>query len=178
MSLTASPFSSVQLRRRPKRFKTLLGISVAQFDAIYARLYTDELVRQAQRHRLWDRPRVEKLVAGNAVRLREYLAITLLYLRQYNIQEILATSFDLSQGQISKIVSRTTSGLERILPTPERTVAALLACVEQIDPAFRADYSVPLIIDASEQRIERSTTLAQQKTDYSGKKSTTVEKSN
>lgn len=90
MALTDSPFSSVQLRRQPKRFKTLLGISVAQFDAIYARLYADELVQQAQRHRLWDRPRVEKLVAGNAVRLREYLAITLLDIPRNNL--------DLGQG--------------------------------------------------------------------------------
>ena len=177
MALIDSPFSSVKLRNRPQRFLTLLGVSVEQFDAIFEKLYQAELQHQKRYHSLWRKERVERLVARNEKTLREYLCITLLYIRQYNIQEVLAASFDISQAQISKIISRTSKLLEEILPTPEKAVESLTERIKQIDSALRRQYNATAIIDASEQRIERHQDQDQQQRDYSGKKSATPENS-
>jgi len=177
MPLQDSAFSSVRLRKKPKRFLTLLGVTVEQFDTIFDKLYEHGLSYQKQRHRLWRIERVEKMVARNTDTLQEYLCITLLYIRQYNIQEILATSFDISQAQISKIVNRISCMLEHILPVPEKVVTALTEHVQQMDPTIRKKYAATIIIDASEQHIERSHDKQKQRDDYSGKKNATAENS-
>ncbi len=175
MALVDSPHSSVKLREKPERFLTLLGVTVEQFDTIYTKLRHYEVLQQQRSHPLRRRARVEKMIARNTETLREYLCITLLYLRQYNIQEVLAASFDLSQAQVSKIVNRISKTLEEILPVPKNAVSALSERIEQIDPAIRNDYSATLIIDASEQRIERSQNQEQQRQEFSGKKNTIAE---
>lgn len=175
MPLVDSPHSSVRLREKPERFLTLLGVTVEQFDAIYTKLHHYEVLQQQRSHPLRHRERVEKMIARNAETLREYLCITLLYIRQYNIQEVLAASFDLSQAQVSKIVNRISKILKEILPVPGNAVSALSERIEQIAPTLRNDYSATLIIDASEQRIERSQNQQQQRQDFSGKKNTIVE---
>lgn len=175
MALVDSPHSSVRLREKPERFLTLLGVTVEQFDAIYTKLHHHEVLQQQRSRPLRRRERVEKMVDRSSETLREYLCIALLYIRQYNIQEVLAASFDISQAQVSKIVNRISAILEEILPVPENTVSALAERIEQIDPTLRNDYSATLIIDASEQRIERSQDQEQQRQDYSGKKNTIAE---
>lgn len=174
MSLVHSPYSSVRLREKPERFLTLLGVTVEQFDAIYTKLHEYKILQQRHAHPLWRQERIEKMAARSAETRREYLCITLLYIRQYHIQEALAASFDISQAQVSKIVNRISEILEEILPVPENAVLALSERIEQIDPTLRNDCSATLIIDASEQRIERSRNQ-QQRQDFSGKKNTIVE---
>lgn len=177
MSLADSPFASVTLRHKPKRFLTLLGVSVEQFDAIFDKLYEYEFSYQQSRHRLWRKERVEKMVKQNTATLREYLCITLLYLRQYNVQEVLATSFGISQAHVSKIVQRISHNLEKVLPVPAKAVEDLATRLRSIDPSARAGHAATLIIDASEQRIERSQDQQKQRQSYSGKKSATAESS-
>ena len=178
MALQDSPFSSVKLRQKPKRFLTLLGVSVDQFDSIFEKLCDLELQHQLHRHTLWRRERVEKMVESNRSNLREYLCITLLYIRQYTIQEVLAVSFDVSQTHVSKIVSRISIMLEKVLPVPDKVVESLTEHLQKMDPGVREKYAATLIIDASEQRIERSQDKKKQRVDYSGKKSVTAENSN
>ena len=175
MHLSESPFSSVNLRKKPQRFFTLLGLSVEQFDALFIRLKAQELIRQQRRHPLWSQARIGGMVDRYVSELREHLCITLFYLRQYNTQEVIATSFHLSQGQISKIITKIVPLLNEILPTPEKVAKTLVEQIAQIDQSLREGYSATIIIDASEQPIEKNKDNAQQKADYSGKKSVTVE---
>ena len=63
MALPDSPLSSVHLRKRPKRFHSLLGLHVAEFDALFDKVYKAELARQYKNHGLWTAERVERLVA-------------------------------------------------------------------------------------------------------------------
>ena len=177
MPLQDSLLSSVQLRQKPKRFVTLLGVSVEQFDSIFEKLYELELEFHYSRHRLWRKERVDKMVANNVENLREYLCITLLYLRQYNIQEVIAASFDISQSRVSRIVNRISVMLEMILPVPEKVVESLTGHLQKLDPKIREKYAATLIIDASEQRVERNQDAEKQKLDYSGKKNVTAENS-
>lgn len=178
MALLDSPLSSVHLREHPERFQTLLGVCLDEFDALFDKIYAAELARQQARHRLWTPARGERLVQKYRPTLREHLCVTLLYLRQYPLQDVLAASFDLSQGHISRIITRMLPLLAQVLPTPSLTVEALTTWLEALPKDLRAVYAATLIIDASEQRIERSLDQAQQKQDYSGKKNVTVARCN
>lgn len=178
MALLDSPLSSVQLREHPKRFQTLLGVRLDEFDALFDHIYAVELAQQQARHGLWSPERVERLVHKYRPTLREHLCVTLLYLRQYPLQDVLAASFDLSQGHVSRIIKRMLPLLSQVLPTPSLTVDALQAWLEALPEDLRAEYAATLIIDASEQRIERSVDESQQRKDYSGKKSVTAARCN
>ena len=96
MPLQSSPFSSVNLRENHKHFLILVGVTVEQFDEIFEKVLAHELSHQQRRHQLWLKERVVRMVNKNTATLREHLCITLLYLRQFNIQEVLATSFGIS----------------------------------------------------------------------------------
>lgn len=168
-----SPFSSENLRKNPKRFLTLLGLTVEQFDATYEKLCEIELKEQRQAHRLWSEKRVETLVNNRKPLLKIYLSITLLYLRQYNTQETIGTSFGTSQSEVSKIITKITNLLEDILPVPDKAAEKLLERIKEIPEEIREKYSATMIIDASEQRVERSQVQEKQKVEYSGKKSVT-----
>lgn len=177
MDLAASPFSSTNLRKKPKRFVALLGVSIDQFDAIFEKVYQTELAIQKRHLSLRQPKRVERMVSKQRDNLREYLCITLLYLRQYNIQEVLATSFGISQARISKIIHKVSLLLEEALPVPQKAAASIYETLKQIDPHLLKQYDATLIVDASEQRIERSEDKTQQRLDYSGKKSAIAENS-
>ncbi len=170
MRIQNSPLSSESLKNNPKRFLTLLGVTPEQFDAIFDKLYEYELENQKQEHILWKSERVEKLVNNHKQFLKEYLTITLLYLRQYNTQEIIATVFGTSQSEVSKIIARTSNILEKILPVPLKAAIDLAERIKKIPKELREKYSATLIIDATEQRIERSKYEEKQQKDYSGKK--------
>ena len=165
MSLLDSPLAPVQLRQHPKRFECLLGVSVETFDTLFEKVFITEIARQK---RLQQRRPV----------LETYLGITLFYLRQYPLQEVLAAGFGLSQGSISKIIDRMSLLLEQVLPTPSVTAEAILAFVRSLPDDLLEDYAAPIIIDATEQRIERSVDQDRQRADYSGKKSVTAANSN
>jgi hypothetical protein len=175
MKLEDSLLSSVKLRSKPQRFLTLLGVTSAQFDEIFEQFYDLHVRNQVKRNCLEPADRVERRIARHRSSLREHLCITLLYLRQYNTQEILAASFDLSQGQISKIINRTTVLLEVILPVPEKISQLVLNYLKTLDVSTRKMYKATLIVDASEQRIERNQDQKRQRVDYSGKKSVIAE---
>ena len=174
MALSDSPLSSVHLRKCPKRFHNLLGLHVDEFDALFDKVYKTELARQYKNHGLWTAERVERLVVRYKSTLQEHVCLTLLYLRQYPLQEVLAASFELSQGYLSRIIKRILPLLLEVLPTPALTVERLYSFLEALPKDLREDYAATLIIDASEQCIERSADYEKQRKDYSGKKSTTA----
>lgn len=110
-----TPFSYANLRKNPRRFFTPLGVTVEQFDAILGKLLRLEVERQKKRLPLRSPKRIEPMVTRYADTLREHLCITLLYLRRYNVQEVIATAFGISRGQVSKIIRRILPLLEALL---------------------------------------------------------------
>ncbi len=104
MALSDSPLSSVHLRKHLKRFHKFLGLHVDEFDALFDKIYKTELARQYKNHVLWTAERVERLVVGYKSTLQEHVSLTLLYLRQYPLQEVFVASFERSQGYISRII--------------------------------------------------------------------------
>ena len=175
MLLSASPLSSQNLRQNPRRFFSLLGVTVEQFDRIYEDLFQLHLQHQIKRNSLQPADRVVRRNERHYERFKEHLCITLLYLRQYSNQELIAAAFGLSQGQISKIINHITLLLEYVLPVPENLAKQVLNFIKTLDPKLRKQYAVTLIIDASEQRIQRNADPKQQRKDFSGKKRAIIE---
>lgn len=165
-----SPFASENLRKNPKRFMILLGVTPEQFDLIFKKLIDYELKTQSRMLALWSAERIKRLINKNESLLREYLTITLLYIRQYNIQEVIATSFGITQPHISRIISKIVKILENILPIPELALESLIKRIKRIPASIRKSYSATLIIDATDQRIERPKDQQKQMENYSGKK--------
>jgi hypothetical protein len=175
MLLSASPLSSQNLRQNPRRFFSLLGVTVEQFDQIFEDLFQLHLQHQIERNSLQLAERVVRRNERHRDRLKEHFCITLLYLRQYSNQELIAAAFGLSQGQISKIINHISLLLEHVLPVPEKLAEQVYNFLRTLDPQLRKQYAATLIIDASEQRIQRSADAKQQRKDFSGKKRVIIE---
>jgi hypothetical protein len=176
MLLQDSPLSSRNLSQKPEQFFSLLGVTVEQFEQIFQVLFHLHLQYQIKKNSLQSAERVRLRNEAHRDTLREHLTITLLYLRQYSNQALIAAAFGLSQGQVSRIVSHISLLLEHVLPVPEKLSGLVLNFLKTLDPQLRDQYKVTLIIDASEQRIQRSQDSAQQREDFSGKKRATPAK--
>jgi hypothetical protein len=159
-----------ELSRHPKVFKHLTGLPV---DACAA-LVADVLPRlsQADQQRLSQRPRHRAIGAGRHFELaaRDQILLTVIWLRQYPIHEVLAYLFGVSDSTVSRVISRVLPLLEQAgrdtmrLPDPgkkrRRTLDALLAEVPEL----------VVIIDSFEQRVQRPRERQAADDLYSGKK--------
>ncbi len=171
------------LVRKPGAFKSMTGLTVQEFEDVLRDLRPhDEAARQ---ERSAARPRQRAPGAGAKPRyaLRERLLMTLVWLRLYLTCDAVGVLFAVDKST----VSRTTRPLLRLLRDrgqetlgwPEEAQAALHTPDDPApddpapdDPApvlDREDDSVA-IIDATEQRVERSQDNATQKAHYAGKK--------
>jgi len=133
----------------PDKFKRQVGLSKEEFDALHEKLraYIDQ---QKALNPLKKRGRKD-----SKLRLEDRLLLTLYYLRHYPTLINLGAVFGISESYCHKVYSRT---------------ARLLAKIEKLQgrKTLLADPTATLILDVSEQPIERPVTG--QKAFYSGKK--------
>ncbi len=158
------------LSAHPRVFMSMTGLHVADFDA----LVEDVLpaLRRADQARRSQRPRQRAVGAGHPFELsgRDQILLTVVWLRQYPIQEVLAYLFGISDSTVSRVIHRVLPLLEQAgrdtmrLPDPgkkrRRTLDALLAAVPE----------VVVIIDSFEQRVQRPGNRQAADAWYSGKK--------
>jgi hypothetical protein len=158
------------LSRFPRVFKSLTGVDVPEFDT----LVRDILPRYATaEHTRLNRPnRKRALGAGHPFRLdpRDQLLLTVVWLRQYPIHEVLAYLFAISDSTVSRYISRSLPLLEAAgrdtmrMPDPgkkrRRTLDALLVDTPDL----------VVVIDTFEQRVQRPGDRSSADRLYSGKK--------
>jgi DDE superfamily endonuclease/Helix-turn-helix of DDE superfamily endonuclease len=158
------------LSRHPKVFQSMTGLRVAEFDELVA------AVRPAfgreQEARLSRRPRQRALGGGRHFELapKDQILLTVVWLRQYLIHEVLAYLFDVSDSTVSRVIARVLPLLEQAgrdsmrLPDPgkkhRRTLEGLLAELPE----------VVVIIDRFEQPVQRPRDRQAADDLYSGKK--------
>lgn len=159
-----------ELSRHPKVFQHLTGLGVEVFDAVVQEVLP--ALGQAEQRRLSRRPRQRAIGAGRHFELaaRDQILLTVVWLRQYPIHEVLAYLFGVSDSTVSRVIGRVLPLLEQAgrdtmrLPDPgkkhRRTLDALLAEL----PA------VVVIIDSFEQRVQRPRDRQAADALYSGKK--------
>jgi hypothetical protein len=161
---------STQLRHHPRVFQHLTGMSVAEFDV----LVTDLLPAfTAAEHTRLRRPMRQRAIGGGrqfALPPREQILLTIIWLRQYPMHEVLGFLFGISHPTVGRIIQRVLPRLEAAgrdtmrLPDPgkkqRRTLDALLAETPEL----------AVIIDSFEQDVQRPRDRATADRYYSGKK--------
>jgi hypothetical protein len=160
----------VALSGHPRVFKSMTGLHVADFDALVADVLP--ALRGAEQARRSGRPRQRAVGGGHPFELagRDQILLTVVWLRQYPIQEVLGYLFGVSDSTVSRVIQRVLPRLEQAgrdtmrLPDPgkkrRRTLDALLAALPE----------VVVIIDSFEQRVQRPENRQAADDFYSGKK--------
>jgi hypothetical protein len=142
------PFSATRLRASAS-FVRLTGVSVATFDGMlkhFAGPWEKVQLRKAKSGRPWD-------VGG----LEDHLLIMLIYYRCYITQEFLGFFYKVNKSAICRAIQR----IEKL--------ARPLIGVER-KPKISRKEAEALIVDCTEQPIQRPGTDAKQREHYSGKK--------
>ena len=159
-----------EVSRHPKVFKCLTGLEVDQFDAVVQDVVP--ALGRAEQRRLRQRPRQRAIGAGRPFELaaRDQILLTIVWLRQYPIHEVLAYLFGVSDSTVSRVIGRVLPLLEQAgrdtmrLPDPgkkkRRTLDTLLATLPE----------VVVISDRFEQRVQRPRDRQAADDLYSGKK--------
>lgn len=171
-----------RLTRRPQVAPSLIGMRLAEFDALYREFEVrhEERRQSATVTRRTGEVRQRAVGAGHSYRyeLRDRLLLTLFWLRAYTTYEVLGFFYDLNKTNIEDILKDILTTLEQMstfsfeLPGPERRKLRTPDAVLEHFPEVR------LIVDSKEQRIERpkptkgddGTPQDPQKPYYSGKK--------
>src|SRR6266487_6302595 len=156
--------------RFPRVFKAMTGVDIPEFDT----LVRDILPRfaAAEQTRLHRPARKRAIGAGHPFTLdaRDQLLLTVVWLRQYPLHEVLAYLFAVSDSTVSRAIARMLPLLEASgrdtmrMPDPgkkrRRNLDALLSSTPEL----------AVVIDTFEQRVQRPRESAAAKCLYSGKK--------
>ena len=159
-----------RLRRHPAVFRAMTGLSVAQFDALYAEFLPRFLAAEGRR---LSRPERRRAIGGGhpfGLGERDQLLLTVVWLRRYPINAVLGYLFGVEETTALRTV-------RRVLPILE---AAGLDTMRQPDPGKwqRPDLDALLaetpplavLLDTFEQRVQRPKDRAAADRYYSGKK--------
>lgn len=148
-----------RLSRRPQSARSLIGMSLSDFDKLYAEFEPlhQQRIRSATATRRSGTPRQRAVGAGHPYRydLRDRLLMTLFWLRTYTTYEVLAFFYDLNKTNIEDNLKDILATLECMAtftferPGPERTKLRSPQAVMEAFPDVR------LVIDSKEQRVER-----------------------
>lgn len=160
-----------KLKKKPRTFKSIVGVTIAEFEELYRKFVP--LWAESEKKRL-DRPNRQRAIGGGhpyTLALREQLLMTLVWLRLYLGTEALGFFFDVDKSTASR-------NTRRVLPVLRQLGDATLGWPEppkrgegkSIERALHDFPELLAIIDATEQAVQRSSDDEQQKAHYSGKK--------
>lgn len=157
-----------QLRRHEKNFRTLSGLTPAEFDTLLARF--EPVWVKAEQERLAQRPRQRALGGGGDYRLalEDRLLMVLVWLRHYLTTAAIGTLFGVSQSTASRNLTRTLAVLHRVAAAsldqpPPPGGRRSLRQVQHAQPDLFA------IFDATEQSVNRPQDPQQARRYCSGK---------
>jgi hypothetical protein len=158
------------LSRFPRVFKAMTGLDLPEFDT----LVRDILPRYsaAEQNRLARPQRKRAIGAGHPFTLdaRDQLLLTLVWLRQYSLHEVLAYLFALSDSTVSRYIARMLPLLEASgrdtmrMPDPGKKRR------RNLDALLWSTPELAVVIDSFEQRVQRPRERAEANCLYSGKK--------
>lgn len=159
-----------KMSKRPSCFKHLTGLTLAQFEQLYAEF---EPVWQAAEEQRRQRPDRQRAMGGGrrpALSLRTQLVMVLMWLRLYLTTDALGVLFDLHKSTVSRWNRRLLQVLRQLnehefgWPDPPRKGQGMdlaQALVEYPD--------LVAVLDATEQPVLRPQDKAQEQAYYSGK---------
>ncbi len=167
----------VHLSQYPNVFKSMTGLTVAEYDA-----WLDGVLpayRQAEQRRL-ERPDRERALGGGrdaSLTEGDQILLTVIWLRQYPVHEVLAYFFSVSPTAVSRYLGHVlpvlaAAGKDTMrMPDPGRKRR------RKLDELLRETPELVVVIDSFEQKVQRPAQAAARDALYSGKKKTHTLKS-
>jgi hypothetical protein len=160
-----------EISKKPHLFKSFFGVTVAEFDETYHKLCPvwaeHEIKRLSQRKR-------QRAVGGGSdykLDLRDRLLMTLMWLKLYLNMDALGYFFGVDKSTASRNVRNIRPSLRQLgddtLGWPEPPKGGQTKDLEQ---ALQECPDLMAIVDATEQRVRRSSDHQTQREHYSGKK--------
>lgn len=166
-----------RLVRNPSSFRNLTGISVREFDELYAEF--EVLWQEAEEQRL-SRPNRQRAIGGGhkyKLALQNRLLMTLIWLHLYLSTETLGYFFDVNKSTVSRNTRRVLSVLRQIgdesvwwQEPPKKGQGKTLA------EALEEQPDLLTVLDVMEQRLERPGDRQQEKAHFSPKQKTHTRK--
>ena len=160
--------SYTKLSGNVRRFKTLMGMSLQEFNLLFAKV--EKAHPEAERERLSKRPRRRAIGVGRrfALDLRNRVLLLLFYYRTYATQDVAAEVFGVGQATVSRSIDQIALVVRQCIPIPAKIHdrakrASTLEELEEILLGLRC------LIDASEQQVQRPKRKDMEKSHYSGK---------
>ncbi len=158
------------LSRHPAVFLSLTGLRVPEFDTLAADLRLTHATRERDRLARPDRRRA--IGAGHPFELapRDQLLLTVVWLRQYPVHEVLGYLFSVSDSTVSRLLATWLPLLEAAgrdtmrLPDPGRKRR------RHLDALLAETPDLAVLIDTFEQRVQRPRERDAADALYSGKK--------
>jgi hypothetical protein len=163
--------SYAELKKKPRILKGFAGVTAAEFEELEAKA---EPLWQAQEFKRLDRPDRKRAIGGGQSKtlpFREQLLMTLVWLRLYLVLEALGYLFGVDKSTASRYT-------HSVLPVLRQVGEATLGWPEppqrgqgkRLEQVWQEQPDLLAYVDATEQRIRRSSNNEQQKKDFSGKK--------
>ena len=163
-----------QLKKKPKHFQNFTGISIEEFETLV------EAVKKEMDQKKESSTKTRQRAVGGgrkaALTVEIQVLVMLMYYRLYVTQLLLGYLFDLDDSNISRLIGRLRPVLLEVLPLPARErdlfskqesggkrIAKLDELLEQ-HPEIQ-----DLLIDATEQEIQKPKDKKKRKDNYSGK---------
>jgi len=158
------------LNKYPQVFKSMTGLTVVEFDELEAEL--EPKFVEAEQERL-NRPGRQRAIGGGRhqeISICNQVLLSLVWLRCYPKQSVLAYLFGTSESSVSRVLARLLPLLEASgrdtmrLPDPGRKQRC------ELDELLAETPELAVLIDSFEQRVQRHKEPKQADTYYSGKK--------
>jgi hypothetical protein len=160
-----------EISQKPRLFKSFFGVTVIEFDELYRKLWPvwaeNEVQRLSQRER-------QRAIGGGrdyTLDLRDRLLMTLMWLKLYLNTDALGYFFGVDKSTASRNVRNILSSLRQLgdetlgWPDPPKR-----GQTKDLDQALEDYPDLMAVVDATEQRVRRSSDYQTQREHYSGKK--------
>jgi hypothetical protein len=159
------------LKKKPSILTGFAGVTATEFEELEAKAEPIWLEREMKRLERPDRQRAMGGGRSQTLRFREQLLMTLIWLRLYLVLEALGYLFGVDKSSASRYTNS-------LLPVLRQVGEETLGWSEppkrgqskNLDKVRQEHADLFAYVDATEQRIRRSSNYEQQKEDYSGKK--------
>ena len=159
--------SYTKLSGNARRFKTLMGMFLQEFNLLFAKV--EKAHPEAERERLFKRPRRRAIGAGRrfALDLRNRVLL-LFYYRTYATQDVAAEVLGVGQATVSRSIDQIAPIVRQCIPIPAKIHdrAKRASTIEELEEIL---LGLRCLIDASEQQVQRPKRKDMEKSHYSGK---------
>jgi len=160
-----------EISKKPRLFKSFFGVTVIEFDELYRKLWPVWAENEVQR---LSKHRRQRAIGGGrdyTLDLRDRFLMTLMWLKLYLNTDVLGYFFGVDKSTASRNVRNILSSLRQLgdealgWPDPPKR-----GQTKDIEQALQDYPDLMAFVDATEQRVRRSSDNETQREHYSGKK--------